>query len=125
MENMIFDKRNGLWYEKKGDYYLPCLTLPAEEEKPIGLWGQRHLRYLKEYKRFVYFKLLTSGRLHSYLVDIDEQAADMFFRLVKEYADRQGVTERLKGENQLEWIGRMGNIRACARGIVEKEIVFR
>lgn len=125
MENMIFDERNGLWYEKKGDYYLPCLTLPAEEEKPIGLWGQRHLRYLKEHKRLAYFNLLTSGRLHSYLTDIDEQAADMFSRLVKEYADRQGVTERLKEENQLEWIGRMNNIRACVREVVEKEIIYQ
>lgn len=124
MKNMIFDKRNGLWYEKKGDYYLPCLTLPAEEEKPIGLWGQRHLRYLKEHKRLVYLNLLTSGRLHSYLADIDEQAADMFFRLVKEYADRQGVTELLKEENQLEWIGKMGNIRACVREVVEREIIY-
>lgn len=124
MENMIFDKRNGLWYEKKGNYYLPCLTLPAEEEKPIGLWGQRHLRYLKEHRRLVYLNLLTSGRLHSYLTDIDEQAADMFFRLVKEYADRQGVTERLKEENQLEWIGKIGNIRACVREVVEREIIY-
>lgn len=125
MKNMIFDERNGLWYEKKGDYYLPCLTLPAEEEKPIGLWGQRHLRYLKEHKRLVYLNLLTSGRIHSYLANTDEQAKDMFSRLVKQYADRQGVTERLKEENQLEWIGRMNNIRACVREVVEKEIVFR
>lgn len=125
MENMIFDKRNGLWYEKKGDYYLPCLTLPAEEEKPIGLWGQRHLRYLKEHKRLVYLNLLTSGRLHSYLIDIDEQAADMFFRLVKECADRQGVTERLKTENQLLWVGQMNNIRACVREIVETKIIYQ
>lgn len=125
MKNMIFDERNGLGYEKKGDYYLPCLTLPAEEEKPIGLWGQRHLRYLKEHKRLVYLNLLTSGRIHSYLANTDEQAKDMFSRLVKQYADRQGVTERLKEENQLEWIGRMNNIRACVREVVEKEIVFR
>ena len=125
MENMIFDKRNGLWYEKKGDYYLPCLTLPAEEEKPIGLWGQRHLRYLKENRRLVYLNLLTSGGLHSYLADIDEQAADMFFRLVKEYADKQGVTERLKEENQLEWIRRMENIRACVKEVVGREIIYQ
>ena len=125
MENMNFDKRNGLWYEKKGDYYLPCLTLPAEEEKPIGLWGRRHLRYLKEHKRLVYLNLLTSGRLNEYLVSIDEQAEDMFSRLVKEYADRQGVTEQLKAENQLEWVGRMENIQACVREVVEKEIIFR
>lgn len=125
MEKHITDEKTGISYTLHGDYYLPNLTLPAEKEKPIGLWGQRHLRYLKEHKRLVYLNLLTSGRLNEYLVSVDEQAEDMFFRLVKEYADRQGVTERLKEENQLEWIGRMGNIRACAREVVEKEIVFR
>lgn len=125
MEKHITDEKKGISYTLHGDYYLPNLTLPAEKEKPIGLWGQRHLRYLKEHKRLVYLNLLTSGRLNEYLVSVDEQAEDMFFRLVKEYADRQGVTERLKEENQLEWIGRMGNIRACAREVVEKEIVFR
>lgn len=125
MEKMIFDETNGLWYKKKGDYYFPCLSLPTEKDKPIGLWGQKHLRYLKEYKRFFYFNLLTSGRLNEYLVSVDERAEDMFFRLVKEYADRQGVTERLKTENQLEWVGRMENIRACAREIVNAEIIYR
>lgn len=124
MENMIFDERNGLWYEKKGDYYLPCLTLPAEEEKPIGLWGQRHLHYLKEHKRLVYLNLLTSGRIHSYLAAIDEQAEDMFSRLVKEYADRQGVTEQLKAENQFLWVQKINNIRACVREVVEREIIY-
>lgn len=104
---------------------MPCLTLPAEEEKPIGLWGQRHLHYLKEHKRLVYLNLLTSGRLHSYLADLAEQAEDMFFRLVKEYADKQGVTERLKEENQLEWIRRMGNIRACVKEVVGREIIYQ
>lgn len=125
MGKMIFDETNGLWYEKKGDYYLPCLSLPTEKDKPIGLWGQRHLRYLKEHKRFFYLNLLTSGRLNEYLVSVDERAEDMFFRLVKEYADRQGVTERLKAENQLEWVGRMGNIRACAREVVNAEIIYQ
>ena len=122
MKNIIFDESDRLWYEKKDDYYLPCLILPAEEEKPIGLWGRWHLHYLKEHNRLVYLNLLTSGRLNSYLAGIDKQAADMFFRLVKEYADGQGVMERLKGENQIEWIGKMRNIRACVRGAVEKEI---
>ncbi len=99
MEKMIFDDTNGLWYEKTDDYYLPCLTLPAEEEKPIGLWGQRHLRYLKEHKRLVYLNLLTNGRLNEYLAGIDEQAEDMFSRLVKEYAGQagsNGTAERRK-----------------------------
>ena len=125
MEKMIFDEINGLWYEKKGDYYLPCLSLPNEKDKPIGLWGQRHLRYLKEHKRIFYLNLLTSGRLNEYLVSVDEQAENMFFRLVKEYADRQGITERLKAKSQLEWIGRVRNIRACAREVVNVEIIYR
>lgn len=123
MENSIYDEKNGLWYAKQGDYYLPELALPPEEEKPIGIWGQRHLQYPKEYKQFVYLNLLTSGRLNEYLVSVDEQAENMFSRLVKEYADRQGVTEQLKAENQLEWVGKMNNIRACVREVVEKEII--
>ena len=125
MKKHITDEKTGISYTLHGDYYLPDLALTAEKEKPIGIWGQRHLQYLKEHKRLVYLNLLTSGRLNEYLVSIDEQAEDMFSRLVKEYADRQGVTERLKEENQLEWIGRMGNIRACAREVAEREIVFR
>ena len=123
MEKTIFEKMGGT-FVKVGDYYLPDLALPAEEEKPIGVWGQRHLRYLKEYRRVVYFNLLTSGRLNSYLADIDEQAENMFSRLVKEYADRQGVTEQLKAENQLLWVQRINNIRACAREVVEREIIY-
>ena len=114
MKKHITDEKTGISYTLHGDYYLPDLALTAEKEKPIGIWGQRHLQYLKEHKRLVYLNLLTSGRLNEYLVSIDEQAEDMFSRLVKEYADRQGVTERLKEENQLEWIGRMGNIRALS-----------
>ncbi len=124
MENRIFDEKNGLWYAKQGDYCLPELALLPEEEKPIGIWGQRHLQYLKEHKQFVYINLLTSGRLNEYLASVDEQAEDMFSRLVKEYADRQGVMEQLKEENQLEWIQKMNNIRACVREVVECEIIY-
>ena len=124
MENRIYDEKNGLWYAKQGGYYLPELVLPPEEEKPTGIWGQRHLQYLKEHKKLVYLNLLTSGRLNEYLVSIDEQAEDMFFRLVKEYADRQGVTEQLQAENQLLWVRRMNNIRACAREVVESEFIY-
>lgn len=123
MEKTIFEKMGGT-FVKVGDYYLPDLALPAEEEKPIGVWGQRHLRYLKEYRRVDYFNLLTSGRLNNYLADIDEQAENMFSRLVKEYADRQGVTEQLKAENQLLWVQRINNIRACTREVVEREIIY-
>ena len=99
MEKYIYDESNGLWYELQGDYYIPCLTLPTEKEnKPIGLWGQRHKRYLQECKKAVYITLLTSGRLNSYLADIDEQATEMMFRLVEQMADKEGVTEQLKTE---------------------------
>ena len=124
MENRIYDESNGLWYARQGDYYLPGLALPPEEEKPIGLWGQNHLQYLKEHKQFVYLNLLTSGRLNEYLASVDEQAGDMFSRLGKEYADRQGITERLKAEKQILWVQRMNNIRACVREIVEGEIIY-
>ena len=124
MENRIYDENNSLWYAKQGDYYLPELALPPEEEKPIGIWGQRHLQYLKERKQFVYINLLTSGRLNEYLASINEQAEDMFFRLVKEYAEKQGVTEQLEEENQILWVQKMNNIRACVREVVENEVIY-
>ena len=124
MENRIYDENNGLWYAKQGDYYLPEPALPPEKEKPIGIWGQRHLRYLKEHKQLVYINLLTSGRLNEYLASVNEQVEDLFSRLVREYAERQGVTERLKEENQLLWVQKMNNIRACVREVVESEIIY-
>ena len=124
MENRIYDESNGLWYAKKGDYYLPELALPPEKEKPIGIWGQRHLQYLKEHKQLVYINLLTSGRLNEYLANVVEQAENMFSRLVREYADRQRVTEQLKAENQLLWVQKMNNIRVCVREVVEREIIY-
>ena len=124
MENRIYDENNGLWYARQGEYYLPELALPPEEEKPIGIWGQRHLRYLKEHKQLVYINLLTSGRLNEYLASVNEQVEDLFSRLVREYAERQGVTERLKEENQLLWVKKMNNIRACVREVVESEIIY-
>lgn len=124
MKKHITDEKTGISYTLHGDYYLPDLALPAEKEKPIGIWGRKHLHYLKEHKRLVYLNLLTSGRLNEYLASVDKQAEDMFSRLVKEYADRQGVTERLKAKNQLEWVGKMNNIRACVREIIEREIIY-
>ena len=124
MDKYIYDDKNGLWYELQGDYYIPCLILPAEKEQPIGLWGQRHLQYLKEYRRITYLNLLTSGRLNAYLADIDKQAEDMLFRLVEQMKQAQGIMEQLKAENALEWTERLNNIRACAREIVEREIIF-
>ena len=123
MTKSIFEQLGGT-YEKQGDYLLPCLTLPAEKEQPIGLWGQRHLRYLKEYRRVTYLNLLTSGRLNTYRAEIDKQAEELFFRLVEQMKQAQDITERLKEENGLEWTGRLNNIRACAREIVEEEIIY-
>ena len=124
MDKYIYDDKNGLWYELQGDYYIPCLILPAEKEQPIGLWGQRHLRYLKEYHRNTYTTLLTSGRLNTYLADIDKQAQERMERLTAQMKQAQGITEQLKTKNALEWTQRMNNIRACAKEIIEKEIIF-
>ncbi len=122
MEKYIYDSNNGLWYELQGDYYIPCLTLPEEESKPIGIWGQRHKAYLKEYRNATYTTMLMEGKLNSYLVDIDRQAQEMYLRLIAEMADRQGVTEQLKAELPMEWIGKMENIQSCAREIVNELI---
>lgn len=123
MDKYIYDESNGLWYELQGEYYLPCLTLPPEEEKPIGVFGQRHLRYLREYRKVTYINLL-SGRLNGYLAEIDRQAEERFERLIEQMKQAQSITEQLKAKNTLEWTGRMNNIRACAIGIVEKELIF-
>lgn len=123
MAKTIFEEMGGV-YVRQGDYLIPSLTLPTEEQnRPIGVWGQRHLRYLKQCKRMLYTNLLTSCKLNSYLADIDKQAEEMFSRLVREYANKQGVTEQLKAENALEWMGRMNNIRTCAKEVVECEII--
>lgn len=124
MDKYIYDESNGLWYELQGEYYLPCLTLPPEEEKPIGIWGQRHKHYLKEHRKATYTTLLTSGRLNAYLAYIDEQAEEMFFWLVKQMAEKQNVTEQLKAEHQMEWVRRMNNIRACAMEIVTDKLIY-
>ena len=124
MEKVIYDEKNGLWYELQGDYYIPCLKLPEEEQQPIGVWGQRHLRYIKQNRRALYLNLLTSGKLNGYLADIDKQAEDMLSRLVKQMAEREGVTEKLKADNQMEWVGRMNNIRSRATEIVNADLIY-
>ena len=124
MDKYIFDESNGLWYELQGDYYIPCLILSEEETQPIGLWGQRHKHYLQEHKRTVYISLLTSGELNNYLADIDEQATEMMFRLVEQMADKEGVTEQLKTERPMLWVGRINEIQARAREIVNAEIIY-
>lgn len=125
MAKTIFEAMGGT-YVRQGDYLFPCLSLPAEKgNKPIGVWGQRHLRYLKQHRKVLYTNLLTSGKLNSYLADIDKQAEDMFLRLVKQMTEREGVTEQLKAENQIEWVGRMNNIRSRAMEIVNEEIIIK
>ena len=123
MVQSIFEEMGGR-YERQGEYILPCLTIPPEKEQPIDLFGRRHLDYLREYRKITYTNLLTSGRLNAYLADIDRQAQEHFERLIEGMKQAQGITEQLKAENALKWTGRMNNIRACAREIVEKEIIF-
>ena len=124
MKQHYIDERTGIRYTLQGDYYLPDLVLPVEETKSIGVWGQRHKRYLKEHKRVTYANLLTSGELNSYLADIDEQAQERFEVLIKQMKQAHGITEQLKAENVWEWVRRLDNIQACAMEIVNKEIVF-
>ncbi|MBS5333961.1 MAG: TnpV protein [Firmicutes bacterium] len=124
MEKVIYDEKNGLWYELQGNYYIPCLKLPEEEQQPIGVWGQRHLRYIKQNRKALYLNLLTRGKLNGYLADLDKQAEEMFSRLVKQMAEREGVTEKLKADNQMEWVARMNNIRSRATEIVNHDIIY-
>ena len=123
MEKSLFEQMGGT-YTQQGDYILPNLTLPTKEKQPIGIWGQRHARYLKQNHKVLYCNLLTSGKLNGYLADIDEQAEDMFFRLLKQMAEHEGVTERLKAENQMEWVRQMNSIRNRVSEIVYAKIIF-
>ena len=106
MDKYIFDENNGLWYELAGDYYLPCLTVPAEEEQPVGIWGKRHKRYIKECRPALYNALLLGGKLNSYLADIDQQAQEQFDTIIQQMAEAQGITEALKATDQMIWAGR-------------------
>jgi hypothetical protein len=124
MDKYIFDEKNGLWYELQGDYYLPCLKLPEKEQQPIGIWGQRHRRYLKNHRKAVYADLLTSGKLNGYLADIDRQAEEMFSRLVKQIAEAEGITEKLKANDMMIWACKMNGIRSRAAEIVNAELIF-
>lgn len=124
MKQYYIDERTGISYTLQGDYYLPNLISPAEENKPIGIWGQRHLRYIRQHRKVFYTNLLTSGKLNSYLADIDEQAEDMFFRLVEQMAEREGITETLKADNQMEWVQRMNTLRAAVTETVNAEVIF-
>lgn len=119
----IFEQSGGT-YTMQGDYRLPNLTLPAEDKRPIGVWGQRRLRYLKQHHKVLYYNLLTSGKLHSHLADVEEEAQILFSRLVKEYAEKEEVTEQLKATDQMKWVQKMNNIRECVTETVNAELVF-
>lgn len=123
MEKTLFEQMDGT-YTQQGDYLLPNLVLPTEEEQSIGVWGQRRLRYLKQHHRVLYYNLLISGKLYSHLEDVEEQAQELFFRLVNEYANREGVDEQLKTTDQIGWVQKMNNIRERAREVVNYDVIF-
>ena len=124
MDKYIYDEKNGLWYELQRDYYLPCLKLPKEESRHIGIWGKRHLRYLKQHCKVLYSELLISGKLNDYLADLNEQAEEMFSRLVKQLAEKEGVTEAIKAENQMLWVQKMNSIRNAAMEIISNDLIY-
>lgn len=119
----IFEKSGGT-YTMRGDYRLPDVALPPDEERPIGVWGQRRLNYLKHHRKVLYYNLLTSGKLHSHLADVEEQAQELFSRLVKEHAEKEGITELLKSTDQMKWVQRMNIIRSIVSEMVFKEIIY-
>lgn len=123
-KDRIYDEKNGLWYEWQSDYYIPCLALPEDEARPIGIWGQRHLWYIKQHRHIFYINLLLSGKLNSYLADLNEHAEEMFSLLVEQIAKQEGITEKLKAENQMEWVGRINSIRTAAQEIVNNDLIF-
>ncbi|MEF2918521.1 MAG: TnpV protein [Eubacterium sp.] len=123
MEKSLFEQMGGT-YTQEGDYILPNLMLPIEEERPIGIWGQRHLRYIKQHRKIHYTELLTSGKLNAYLAELNDEADAMFSRLINQMVEKQGITEQLKDKNPMEWVQHMNNIQACAREIVNTELIY-
>ncbi len=124
MEKYIYDKGNGLWYELQGDYYIPCLTLPESNPQSIGMWGRKHLRYIKEHRKALYSSLLLSGKLSNYLSEIDTRATEMYDRLTNQMAEKQRVFEEPKARDQMAWVGTMSNICNAAKEIVNAEIIY-
>ena len=124
MNKYIYDEKNGLWYELQGDYYLPCLKLPKEESRHIGIWGQRYLRYLKQHHKVFYSELLISGKLNGYLADLNEQAEKLFSWLVKQLAEKEGVTEALKAEHLMLWVQKMNSTRNTAMEVVSNDLIY-
>ena len=124
MEKYIYDNSNGLWYELYGDYYLPCLVIPEEEVHPIGIWDRKHQQYLKEHRPMLYSDLVLSGKLYSYLADIDTQARNKLYLLVTQLAEKEGINEQLKAQDQMAWVGAMNNIRNRAEEIILQELIY-
>lgn len=124
MEQYIYDESNGLWHELNGDYYIPCLKLPDEEKIEIGIWGQRHLEYIKLNRKGLYSKLMVKCEINRYLANINKEAQEMFLKLVKEMAKNEGITEQLKANNQIKWVASMNNIRQRATDIVNNELIY-
>ena len=124
MEKVIYDKSNGLWYELQGDYYIPCLKLPDEEQVEVGVWGMRHLEYIKHHRKGFYTAKILKGEINRYLANINKQAEEMFNLLIKQMANSEGITEQLKAEDQMEWVSRMNNIRDRAIEIVSHDIIY-
>ncbi len=124
MKQHFTDERTGISYTLQGDYYLPNLILPSEKQVEIGMWGQRHLRYIKEHRTVFYTTLLTQCKLNHYLADVDKQAEELFFQLVNQLAETESITEQLKATNQIEWVARMNNIRSRATEIVNHDIIY-
>ena len=124
MEKYIYNEQNGLWYELQGDYYIPCLVLDEEDTKPIGMWGRKRLDYLKKHRQALYTTLLVSNKLNSHLVEIDHQASEMFYLLMKQLAEKEGITEQLKAQDQMAWVDAMNNIRNRAEKLILTELIY-
>ena len=124
MEKYIYNEQNGLWYELQGDYYIPCLVLDEEDTQPIGMWGRKYLRYIKEHRPVLYTVLLLGGKLSSYLAEIDIRATEMYDQLMQKMVQKEGINEQLKAKDPMAWVGAMNNIRNRAEEIVNAEVIF-
>ena len=124
MEQYIYDENNGLWYELHGDYYLPCFTLPEVETKEIGIWGMRHLDYMKQHHKSTYNRLQIEGKLNAYLYDINTQAEEIFNNLIEQLKKAEGITEQLKAQDQMQWVARMNNIRNSVNEIIYNVLIY-